>query len=155
MTAVVFFEFVSVFSAGILAGGELGLHYGLRGPTTVLGEQQHVLFRQALALRLRWLVPAVFAIAAVAGIAAATLGGTRPGFGLRWAGLLALLVWILVRAIGTVPINSATLTWKPEAPPPNWRTQIDQAERFHIAGAWAAAAAFGCFLLAVMGQLAG
>jgi hypothetical protein len=152
---MVILECVSVFSAGILAGTELGLHYGLRGSTAALGEREQLLFRQALVLRLRWVVPALFAPTAVAGIAASVVDGIRPGFGFRWAAVLALLVWIVVRAIGTVPINSATLTWKPDAPPTNWRSRIGQAERFHIAGAWVATAAFGCFLLAVVVRLAG
>jgi hypothetical protein len=155
MTVAVIVECVSVFSAGILAGAELVLHYGLYGPTAVLDDEQQVRLRQALILRLRWLVPAFFVPTAVAGIAAAAVDGTMPGFGFRCAGVLALVIWIVVRAIGTVPINSATVSWRPDAPPTNWRTRMNEAERFHIAGAWAATAAFGCFLLAVVVRLAG
>jgi hypothetical protein len=47
------------------------------------------------------------------------LDGADDGLGFRWAGVLALLAWILVTAIGTLPIN--TLQWRPDAPPANWR----------------------------------
>jgi len=59
----------------------------------------------------------------------------------------AVLVWIIVRIVGTVRINSATLEWNPEVPPENWRQRITTAEQFHIVGTWAAVLAFVFFLL--------
>lgn len=41
------------------------------------------------------------------------LDGFGPGFVFRLAGVLALLIFILVTLIGTVPINMAALTWQP------------------------------------------
>lgn len=52
------------------------------------------------------------------------------------------------------PLNSATLTWEPGAPPKNWRALVNQSERFHIVGTWAAFAAFALFLTAVALKLA-
>ncbi len=68
--------------------------------------------------------------------------------------ILASLVWIMVRVVGTVPINSATLTWDAAAPPKNWRARVDHAERFHIIGVWAVILAFAFFLTAVALKLA-
>jgi len=62
------------------------------------------------------------------------------------AGLAALLIWIAIRIVGTVPINSATLTWQLDAPRANWQAQVDRAERFRIVGTWAAITAFAAFL---------
>ena len=72
----------------------------------------------------------------------------------RCAGVLAVLLWIVIRVIGTVPINSATLTWEAGAPPKNWREQVDHAERFHVIGVWVAVMAFAFFLMGAALKLA-
>ena len=141
-------EFANLFCAGILAGIELVVHYGLPSPRVIPDEPTRLRFRQALVRKLRVLVPIFFAPTALSGIWAVVLGGGRPGSGFHYAGLAALLVWILIRVVGTVPINSATLDWLPDAPPDDWEAQIDHAERFHIVGAWAAVTAFVFFLIA-------
>jgi hypothetical protein len=147
-------DFVTLFFAGILAGIEIVIHYGLRAPAEVLDERSQIQLRQALVLRLRVLVPAFFVPTAVSGIALTILDGAAPGFGFRCAAVLAMLTWILIRVIGTIPINSATLTWQSSAPPKNWKTLVNHAERFHIVGVWAAVMAFAFFLTAVALQLA-
>lgn len=86
---------------------------------------------------------------ALSGIAVTVLNGIAPGLLFRGAALLAILTWILVRIVGTVPINSATMDWNPENPPQNWRELLARTERFHIVGTWAALLAFVCFLLAM------
>lgn len=153
MNLAIVLDFVNVFFAGILAGIEFVIHYGLRAPAEVLDDQSQLKFRQALILRLRVLVPAFFLPAAVSGIAVTVLDGGAPGFWLRCAGVLALLTWIVIRVIGTVPINSATLAWQPSAPPKNWKEQVNHAERFHIIGVWAAVLTFALFLTAIALQL--
>jgi len=154
MTITTVLDFVNVFFAGMLAGIEFVIHYGLRGPAEILDEHSQLQFRQALVLRLRVLVPAFFVPAAVLGIALTVLNSAAPGFGFRCAGVVAILTWILIRVIGTVPINSATLTWQPSAPPKNWKALVNHAERFHIVGVWAAVLAFAFFLTAVALKLA-
>jgi hypothetical protein len=149
MNPATILDFVNVFFAGILAGIEIVIHYGLRAPAELLDEQSQIKLRQALILRLRVLVPAFFVPTAVSGAIITVLDSGAPGFWLRCAGMLALLIWILIRIIGTVPINSATLTWQPDAPPKNWKVQVNHAERFHIVGVWAVVAAFAFFLIAV------
>jgi len=154
MTPTTVLEFVNLFFAGMLAGIEFVIHYGLRTPSEILDEYSQLQLRQALVLRLRLLVPAFFAPAAVSGIAVMVLDGAAPGFGFRCAGVAAILTWVVIRVIGTVPINSATLTWQPSAPPKNWKAQVDHAERFHIVGVWVAVLAFAFFLSAVALKLA-
>jgi hypothetical protein len=148
MTSATLLAVATVFFAGMLAGTEFVIHYGLRAPAAVLDDQAQLQLRQALVLRLRVLVPALFVRASIRGLALPVLDRAAPGSGLRGAGLVALLVWVAIRVIGTVPINSATLTWQPSAPPTNWKAQVNQAERFHIVGAWAAVLAFVFFLTA-------
>jgi hypothetical protein len=148
MTSATVLDFVTVFFAGMLAGVEFVIHYGLHVPVETLDDQAQLQLRQALVLRLRVLVPALFVPTAVLGLALTVLDSAVPGFGFRCAGVAAILIWIGIRVIGTVPINSATLTWQPSAPPTNWKAQVNQAERFHIVGVWAAVLAFAFFLTA-------
>jgi hypothetical protein len=138
----------------MLAGMEFVIHYGLRAPAELLDDQAQLQLRQALVFRLRVLVPAFFVPAAILGLALTALDRAATGFGLCGAGMVALLVWVAIRVIGTVPINSATLTWQPSAPPTNWKAQVNQAERFHIVGVWAAVLAFVFFLTAAALTLA-
>lgn len=154
MNLVTVLDVTTLFFTGLLAGIEFVIHYGMQAPTEVLDEPSQVKLRQALVLRLRVLVPAFFGPAVVFGIAATVLDGGSPGFWFWCAGVLAMLIWILVRGIGTVPINSASLTWQPVAPPKNWRAQLNLAERFHIVGAWAMITAFALFLASVALKLA-
>lgn len=142
-------EFVNLFFAGLLAGGEFVIHYGLRPPTAVLDDRAQLLLRQALVLRLRVLVPALFAPATVTAIAVTALDGGAPGVWFRGLALVTLLLWAVIRVIGTVPINSATLTWQPDAPPKNWQAMVNHAERFHIVGVWAVVLAFAFLLTAL------
>ncbi len=149
MNAATVLDIVTVFFAGILAGMEFVIHYGLRAPSEVLDERAQLQLRQAMVLRLRVLVPAFFVPTAVSGIAVTVLDGTAPGLWLRGTALVAMLIWIVIRVIGTVPINSATLTWQLDAPPKNWKALVNHAERFHIAGVWAIVMAFALFLTAM------
>ena len=142
-------EFINLFFAGILAGIEIAAHYGFHAPTVALDEKPQILLRRGVVLRLRWLVPSFFLPTALSGIALTLLNGTAPGISFRGVALLAVLVWILVRIVGTVPVNSAIVDWNPEKPPQNWRELIAKTERFHLTGVWAALLSFLCFLLAM------
>ena len=146
MNLATILDFINVFFAGMLAGIEFVLHYGLRASDEVLNEQSQLQLRQALVLRLRVLVPAFFVPTAVSGLAVMVLDGFDPGFWFRGMGVLAILTWILTRVVGTVSINSDTLNWQPSMPPKDWKAQVNHAERFHIVGTWAAITAFAFFL---------
>ncbi len=60
MTPATILDFVNLFFAGMLAGIEFVIHYGLRGPSEVLDEHSQLQLRQALIMRLKVLVPAFF-----------------------------------------------------------------------------------------------
>jgi hypothetical protein len=146
MDWVIALEVASLFFAGILAGMEVVIHYGLRRPAEVLDDSSRLQLRQALVIRLRVLIPAFFVPTIFSGLGVTILGGLTPAFWWRCVALFALLVWIVIRVIGTVPINKATVDWDARAPPKDWKAQIDRAERFHILGVWAAVLAFAFFL---------
>ena len=154
MNSAIVLHIINLFFAGILAGIEIAVHYGLVMPTELLSEQSQIQLRQALVLRLRILVPAFFVPTGLSGIAVAVLDRTGSGFGFRCAGMVAVIVWIAVRGIATVHVNSATLEWDAGAPPKDWRALVDRAERFHAVGVCAAVVAFGSFLAAAALKLA-
>ena len=142
-------DFVNIFFAGMLAGVEFVIHYGLRGPSEMLDDHAQLQLRQALVMRLRVLVPAFFAPTAVLGITLTILNAGIPGFWFRCAAVFAVCTWILIRVVGTVPINSATMDWQLSTPPKNWKALVKRAERFHIVGVWTAILAVAFFLTAV------
>ncbi len=146
-------EFVNLFFAGMLAGMEFVIHYGVHAPTESLDQKPQIVFRQGIIRTLRWLVPAFFIPTTLAGIAVTMSDAAMPGLFFRLMAMLAMIVWIFVRVVGTVRINSATLDWNPDMPPKNWRELIGKAEHFHIVGTWAALLAFAFFLTAVALQL--
>jgi uncharacterized membrane protein len=146
-------EFLNVLCAGVLAGEEFVIRYGVRAPVASLEERPHLLLRQALIRTLRIVVPAVFGLTILFGIAATVLGGPGLGLGLRCAGLLALLAFISITLGGTVPINQAILTWDVAAPPKDWQMLVKRWERLDTARTWAAISAFCLFLAAVVAQI--
>ena len=154
MNSIIVLDFVNVFFAGLLAGMEFVIHYGLRAPAEVLNDTAQLELRQALVLRLRVLVPAFFVPTAVSAIAVTLLDWAAPGWWFRGVGMFALLIWIAFRVLGTVPINSATLTWQPSAPPKNWKALVSHAERFHDVGVWAVILSFALFLTALAVKIA-
>jgi len=132
--------------SGLLAGEEVVIRYGVRDAIRVLEPAPQIRLRQALIRRLRILVPAIFFLALVSAAASFLLSAAAAEKSWRLAGLFALLVFITITLAGTVPINKAALSWKPDAPPDDWRMQIARWERLDTARAWAAVSAFVLFL---------
>ncbi|WP_239616383.1 DUF1772 domain-containing protein [Cohnella mopanensis] len=141
--------------AGILAGEEFVVRYGVHVSLAALDEPSQIKVRQALILRLRVLVPILFVLTAISAVAVLVLDSSGPGFGFRCAGVFALLIFILVTAIGTVPINKGALAWQPDAPPSNWKALVRRWERLDVIRSSAAILAFAFFLTAVALQVAG
>jgi uncharacterized membrane protein len=139
---------MNLLCAGLLAGEEFVIRYGVRGPLASLDPEPGIRLRQALIYKLRVLVPAMFGLALLSGIAVALLGGLGSGFDFRCAGLLSLVTFISITLAGTVPINKAALTWNPSAPPEGWQAMIRRWEQLDTLRTWAAIAAFGFFLAA-------
>jgi hypothetical protein len=154
MNAVAVLEFVELFCAGLLAGAEFIVCFGVRSTITVLDEQPQVQLRQALIRRLRVLVLAIYEPTLLSAVAVTVLAGAGDGFGFRRLGLLAVLVWTVTTFVGTVPINKATLTWRPEAPPEDWGAVVSRWERLDKVRFGAAVMAFAFFLTAVALRLA-
>jgi len=148
-------DFVNVFFAGLLAGALFVIDYGVgRAVAAVLDEQSQILVRQALIGSLRVLVPVIFVLTILSGVAITVLDGVDPGFAFRLAGLLVVLTSFLLTLFGTAPINATVLTWQPSTPPKSWRTLVSRWERLDKARTWAAVTAFALFLTAMALKLA-
>jgi hypothetical protein len=145
-------EFLNLFFAGVLAGEELVICYGVRTVVAVMDQHRQIELRHALIRKLRTLVPAIFVLTALSAAAAMSLDGTGAGFRLRCLADLGLLIWVVTTLLGTAPINKDTLTWRPDAPPNNWRVLVGRRERFDIARCWAAVFSFA-FLVAAVGMV--
>ncbi|GHO56796.1 DUF1772 domain-containing protein [Ktedonobacter robiniae] len=142
-------DFVSLFFAGILAGALFVIDYGVgHAVAAILDEQSQIQVRQTLIRSLRILMPVIFILTILLGVAITVLDGFDQGFAFRLAGLLVVLTSFLLALIGTAPINAAVLTWQPAAPPKNWRTLVSRWQRFDRARTWVAIMAFALFLTA-------
>jgi uncharacterized membrane protein len=142
---------VAVLGAGLLAGEELAVRYGVRGPVASLDDESHIRLRQALVRSLRVLVPSIYLPTLVCAATAALLAGTGAGLALHGAAVLALLTWIGVTLGGTVPINAAVLEWSPSEPPLDWRARVDRWERLNTVRTWLAITAFVLLIIPLAG----
>jgi uncharacterized membrane protein len=118
--------FINVFGAGLLAGEEFVIRYGVRGPLGRLDQESHIRTRQGLIRTLRILVPAILLPTLLSAVAVTVVDGADGGLAFRCAAILALLAWVAVTLRGTVPINEAALDWDPAAPPDNWRALVER-----------------------------
>jgi hypothetical protein len=149
MRAIV--EFISLFFAGMLAGEEFIVRYGLSTLLTAMDDQPHIRLRQSLIRRLRLIVPIIFLATLASAIASLILdGGSSGSFNLRCGGLCVLFIWIAITLIGTVPINKNVLEWRPAVLPVNWKALIIRWQRLDTWRAWLAILAFVFFLAAVV-----
>ena len=136
--------YAALFFLGLLAGIEVLVMFGLRGPLKVLAAEPQILMRQALVRRLRIVVPMVAMTAVVLSVATGIRGWTL----LRGVGLGCIAVWMVATFFGTVPINKALLAWDPLSPPANWHTNIQQWETLDTVRMLTAVGAFALFLAA-------
>ncbi|HTP76063.1 MAG TPA: anthrone oxygenase family protein [Rhizomicrobium sp.] len=141
---------INLFFAGLLAGEELMISFGVRGPLARLADRQHIELRQALILRLRVAVPMLFGLTFLTGAVVTWFGGYGHASDLRCAALIALAAFISVTLGGTVPINEAALGWDSAAPPADWRVQVNKWERLDTIRTAAALLAFALFLGATL-----
>jgi hypothetical protein len=124
-------QFLELLFVGLLAGFEVAVHYGIGMPPSVLPEASQIVVRQAIVRQLRVLAPLIFLPSLLFAVLI-TIREQHASGRLRYAVIGFLLLWIAIRIVRTVPINSATLGWNPAAPPPNWRSLVERTERYHI-----------------------
>lgn len=146
-------QYLGLFLLGVLAGEELIVRYGLHPALSGLDDRAHLLVRQALVRRLRVVVPIVMLPAAALAVAALVVV-TGPGQALRWATTIAMVAFLLLSFLGTVPINIKVNDWQVDAPPADWKAVIRRWARIDVLRSTAATAAFLFAVLAVAGGTA-
>ncbi|MEO6533787.1 MAG: anthrone oxygenase family protein [Pseudolysinimonas sp.] len=143
---------IGVLFAGLLAGEEFIVRYGVQPALTSLDDLPHLRARQALVRRLRIVVPALMAPTVLLAIAALVVGGTAPGFAFRVAGLAALVAFVLFSFLGTVPINIRVNDWDAEHPPADWKRVIARWQLIDVFRSSAAILGFGLLLIGLVLQ---
>ncbi|MCB1304575.1 MAG: hypothetical protein KDK37_09865, partial [Leptospiraceae bacterium] len=143
-------QFLVLLFAGLLAGAEFVVHLALVPSIRHLESRAKLTFRRGLILKLRILIPCIFLPVLIPAIALIFLSETPVQPTLHYSALACLALWIALRIVGTVPINSATLEWSVESPPADWEARVARAERFHIVGVLAAVACFVLLLLEIL-----
>jgi uncharacterized membrane protein len=140
----------SVFLAGLLAGEELIVRYGVHPALVALDDTTQIRARQSLIYKLRVLVPVIFFATLGTAVAALVVGGTDAGFAFRLAAVIALVVWLGTTFGGTVIINSAVIEWDAAAPPADWRAMIVRWGRVDVVRSAAAILAFAAVAVAAV-----
>ena len=120
---------------------------------TSLADPAHLQARQALVRRLRIVVPAIMAPTVVVALAVLILEGSGAGFGFRIAGFVALVAFVLLSFLGTVPINIQVNDWDVDNPPADWRATVIRWQRIDVFRSGAAIVAFACLLVGLAVQI--
>jgi uncharacterized membrane protein len=150
---VVILQIVGLLFAGVLAGEEFIVRYGVQPSLSTMDDRPHLLARQALVRRMRYVVPALMIPTVLLGLAVAIAGGTGVGCVFRWIGFAALVAFVLFSFLGTVPINIKVNDWNPDAPPADWKAVVKRWQFIDVFRSSAALLAFVCFLIAVAREL--
>jgi uncharacterized membrane protein len=151
----VIIEFIGLFLAGVLAGEEFIVRYGLQPALSSLEDRANMLGRIALVRKLMVVVPAIMIPTVIAAVVVLSTGGMGPGFLFRILGMAALVAFLLFSFLGTVPINiKVNDTWDVDNPPADWKRLAKRWEFIDTFRSTAAVLAFAFFLLATALELA-
>ncbi len=146
----VIIESLGVFLAGILAGEEFIVRYGVQPALNSLDDRAHMLSRLALVRKLMIVVPSIMAPTVIVAVIVAFSGGTGAGFIFRMLGVAALIAFLLFSFLGTVPINiSVNDTWDVDNPPADWKQLVKRWVFIDTFRSTAAILAFAFFVIAV------
>ncbi|MCD2191775.1 DUF1772 domain-containing protein [Actinomycetospora endophytica] len=144
MTAV---AALAVIFAGLLAGEEFVVRWGLAPAMRSLPDPAHLRIWIALVRRLRVLVPMLIAPTVALVIALAVWAAPGPW---AWASLGVLAVFVASSALGTVPINMQVIEWDPDQPPPDWPTVIARWETIDVLRSSTAVASFALLTISLL-----
>ena len=139
---------VGLILAGLLAGEEFIVRWGVQPALSSLEDRAHILARVALVKRLKVVVPMLMVPTVLVGIAVLATGGIAAGFAFRALGVLALVGFVLFSFLGTVPINMKVNDWTPDAPPADWRDVVRRWQFIDVFRSSAAILAFVAFVVA-------
>jgi len=134
---------ITLAFAGLLAGEELIVRWGVAPALGALDDGAHVRTRIALVKRLRVVVPLLI----VPTVVAAAVATVRVDAPVTWAGFGALVLFVLCSAFGTVPINMQVSRWDADRPPADWHATVRRWERIDVARSTSAVIGFVLLLV--------
>ncbi len=141
---------VGLFLAGLLAGIELIVRYGVHPALMALPDREHLGARHEIVRIVRVIVPAILLPSVLVSIAVLIVSGSGAGLPLRWAGVAVYVAYLLVVFFGTVPINSRFFDWNLDAPPDNWKLVMSRWALIDVFRSSLAILAFAVFLVAAL-----
>jgi len=141
---------LGLFLAGILAGMELIVRYGIHPALMRLPDRAHLEARHEIVRIVRVIVPVVLLPSVLVGGAVAILSGSDQGSVWRWAAVGAYLAYLIVVFAGTVPINDRFFRWDAADPPEGWQAVIRRWALIDVVRSTLAVLAFGLFLIAAV-----
>ena len=109
-------EVVNLFCTGIFAGMEFIVCFGVRDPQCSGRTAAHP-GTSSTDKEIACTGARCVCAKAISVVGVAVVEGTARGSVCRCAGVLAVVIWTLATFHGTVPINVAVLTWRPDAHP--------------------------------------
>lgn len=139
--------------AGLLAGEEFVVCYGVHPALATLSERSHVETRVALVKRLKVVVPAIMVPTVIVAIVLLLVAWSEPGLVWRVAGAVALVAFVLFSFLGTVPINIKVNDWDVENPPADWQRLVSRWARLDVFRSSAAILSFVLFAVAFAMQV--
>ncbi len=141
---------VCLILLGLLAGEELIVRWGVQPALASLDDRAHLRARIALVKQLKVVVPVLIVPAVIATAACLAVSNGEPGGAIRWAALTALLTFVLLSALGTVPINIKINGWDADQPPADWRQVVHRWTVIDVFRSSAAVLAFLLFTIAAV-----
>jgi uncharacterized membrane protein len=144
---------IGLLLVGVLAGEEFIIRWGVQPALKTLPDRAHIEARVALVRRLRIVVPSIMVPTVAVAVLVVIVAGTGVGVWFRWAGLVALIVFMVFSFAGTVPINIRVIEWTGDSYPDNWRRVVERWELIDVFRSSAALVAFALFLVGTVVQL--
>lgn len=139
---------VGLFLAGILAGIELVVRYGVHPALSALPDREHLLARHEVVRFVRVIVPSIMLPSVIVAVIVLATTGAGDGLPFRWAGVAAYAVYLAIVFLGTVPINDKFYEWDAAAPPADWRAVMRRWALIDVFRSAMAVVAFALLLVA-------
>jgi uncharacterized membrane protein len=146
---VLVLQIVVVVLAGVLAGTEFIVRWGVQPALSRLDARTSLAARKSLITRMRVLVPALGMPTLVLAIVSAVLGQQTDGAWLRWSGAVFLVLFFAIAFAGTVPINARIDGWSLDDPPADAEAVIRRWELIDVFRSSAALVAFVLLVVAL------
>jgi uncharacterized membrane protein len=133
---------VGLVLAGLLAGIEAVVRYGVHPALSAMPDDVHLRARHEIVRIVRVIVPAVMLPSVVVAVVCLFLTSENPALAIRVAAVALYAIYLVVVFAGTVPINDRFFKWDVSNPPADWKSVIRRWAQIDVVRSSAAIAAF-------------